>query len=149
MGFSYGAKPQTDQKDEIRLLIGDTDSNDPLLQDAEINYFISVEGESRRAAARSALAIVAKFARCVNESVGRIKVSFEQRVDHYNKLAEELMMEADAVVGTPFAGGISVSDKQTTELDDDRVQPQFNRATHENPRNRFNSEERIDDDFRR
>lgn len=50
--------------DRVRLLIGDTDSNDPLFQDDEITYFLELAGQVvLKAAANACDAAAAKFAR--------------------------------------------------------------------------------------
>ena len=52
--------------------------------------------------------------------------------DSYKSLAAEYDRRAD-LQATPFAGGISASDKLTREQDADRVAPAITRTLHEMP----------------
>ncbi len=40
MTWSYSGDPSSNEKDKYRFLIGDTDENDPILKDKEIEYIL-------------------------------------------------------------------------------------------------------------
>jgi hypothetical protein len=130
--------------------VGDTDSTDQLVSDEEITYSVTTTGTTLLAAGGVAAAIAAKFARKADRSVGDLSISYSQRYDHYLALSKDLIASAnDPMAGTltprPYSGGISVSDKDTRERDNDRVQPNFRRGLHDNPRPAVNEDR--DDDY--
>lgn len=44
MSFSYSGDPKSSEVDAMRFLIGDTDANQPIMQDEEIQYIIDTYG---------------------------------------------------------------------------------------------------------
>lgn len=91
----------TSDKDRVRLLIGDTDENDPLLYDEEIVEILSQRTvldssggtlgvNVPAAAADAAGAIAAKYARSFNFSEDGQSFQAGQRVAHYTELARQL-----------------------------------------------------------
>lgn len=138
MTWNYSGDPSDSQLDEVRFLIGDTDTTDQLLQDAEINYLLTTEGSVLGAAYRSALAIVAKLSREFDQAVGSVKYNLSQRVKQYNDLVLSLKAQLGISGSIPFVGGISISDKESRREDTDRVQPKFTRRQGENPRSSDN-----------
>ena len=93
-----------------------------MLQDEEIDAFLSLEGGRDIAAGHAADAIGATFARQVDKSIGKLKISMAQASNHYFALGERLRFKA-ASRAAPYAGGISQSDKRDVEADTDRVKP--------------------------
>jgi hypothetical protein len=111
---------------QVRRIIGDTDTTDQLLQDEEITFALSQRPSIYGAAAEACRYIAGQFARLVDTAASDLKVAYSQRSKQYTQLA--ILMEAKALArsgGLPYAGGISISDKETREQDPDRVQPQF------------------------
>lgn len=97
MTWTYNNTPGDDDYpgDEVRLLVGDTNEEDPLVQDEEITYFLSlypkVTGKpAYLAAAAAAEAIAAKFARKMNTQIGPLSAQSKQQRDHYVELAAQL-----------------------------------------------------------
>ena len=119
--------------DKVRLWIGDTDSTDPQLQDEEITFFLLDEGAPIRAAVTAADALAARYARVVSTQIGDQKEDAETMIAHYLALANRLRRKAARTGVLPFAGGISVSDKQTREENTDRVAPAFDRTMQDEP----------------
>lgn len=86
--------------DNVRLLIGDTDENDPLLSDTEVEEFIArrqIENSDGEfvanipaAAADAAGAIAAKFARQFNFAEDGQRFDRAQKHGHYLALEEKL-----------------------------------------------------------
>lgn len=46
MSWNYSGDPTNSPLDECRFLIGDTNENEPIMQDEEINYIISQAGDN-------------------------------------------------------------------------------------------------------
>jgi hypothetical protein len=86
--------PITTDRDQVRLLTGDTDAERPLLWDDEIDYFLAKAenvGNIVLAAADCADAIGAKFARDpASHSTDGQSVTTGDRVKHYRDLAQRL-----------------------------------------------------------
>lgn len=134
MTWSYSGDPSSSDKDAIRFLIGDTDTDDQLVNDEEITYLLTVEGNTLLAAARAAESIAAKFSRLADRKIGDYSESYNQKSEAYLKLASRLSAQA-AKSGSkpmPYAGGLSRSDKKSRELDSDRVKPDFEKRMMEN-----------------
>lgn len=93
-----------------------------MLQDEEIDAFLLVEGGRDIAASHAADAIGATFARQVDKTIGKLKMSMAQASNHYFSLANRLRFKA-ASRAAPYAGGISQDDKRDVERDTDRVKP--------------------------
>jgi len=64
--------------------------------------------------------------------VGDLKINYKQRYDNYIALAEKLESKAAVSDAVPFAGGISVSNKDSLQADTDRVKPSIARGLHDN-----------------
>ena len=105
MAWSYSGNPADSEKDAVRFLIGDTDTDDQLLSDAEINYVIVESGGSiYQAAHDAAYAIAGKFSRMASsKSVGDMSISYADRAQAFFALANELLeLSARREVPTPW-----------------------------------------------
>ena len=90
MAWSYDPNLST-KKDEVRLIIGDTDIDDQLLQDEEIEYFLEqTQNSVTQASIKAVMAIIAKLSRKVDKSVGEAKLSLSQQIEHYRRLLSDL-----------------------------------------------------------
>lgn len=118
----------------VRLLIGDTDGGDQLLDDDDLGFFVDEHPQNPYAAAAAACgALAAKFARKVDRTVEDVSVKSSQLHAHYLALAKSLTRQAktkSVAQGLPFAGGVSSGDKAEREADGDRVAPAFSKALH-------------------
>lgn len=123
----------TGSRDQVRYLVGDTDTTDQLTSDEEIAYAVTQKGGVYPAALFVAGRIIAKLARRVSSSVGPVSVSLSDQIRHYNEVVIPEIKQGMASGALPFAGGISVSDKQAQEVDTDRVPPFFTRRTGDMP----------------
>jgi hypothetical protein len=128
--WTYSGDPALSDKDHVRFLVGDVDSTDRLVSDEDIDAAVAVEGAVRSAAAKVAAAIAARFARRVTTSTdGNITKALSHLFEHYMALARNLMRDAATETGAGvYAGGISLSDKQSEEDDTDRAATDFKRA---------------------
>lgn len=129
----------------VRLLVGDTDNADYVLQDTDIAFFLTSAGQDVWwAASLAAGAIAAKYARMVTNSqsdahgVHTLTRQYSDRYEHYIELAEKLMaqrnsnaQQALSATGV-YAGGISQSDKESRAADSDRPTSAFRRDLHTN-----------------
>lgn len=136
MAWTYSGDPASSEKDYVRFLVGDTDTNDQLVQDEEIEAVLADEGNVSLAAAIIAEAIAGKYSRLADISVGKTSISYSQRAASYLALATRLRKQSKqkAIFRVrPYAGGISRSDKENVENNDDRVKPIFEKDLFKNP----------------
>jgi hypothetical protein len=127
MAWSYdNSALATSDKDVVRLIIGDTDTNDQLLANEEINYFLTLHGTVVRAASESARAIAAKFARLMSRSVGGLQADFAAKYRQYLELANNLLQNEEISPVSPYLSGYLYSQHKTRADDTDRI-PIFGR----------------------
>lgn len=142
----YTDDPQNVPADQVRFFVGDTNTSNEELTDPQIAFLLAEEGDSAlRAAARAAEILAAKYSGIADEKqVGPLRLKFSERSGRYSALAKQLWARASAssTVG-PYAGGISVVDKQTKEADSDRVKPSFKRGMMDYPAGTVGEEERL------
>lgn len=126
MSWTYTNDPSSSQRDEVRFLIGDTDSTKAwTLQDGEILYAIAqYPNNILLAAAVCAEAIVARFkgnARA-SKSLDDLSISWDTAAfASYKEIANTLRNRANMRGVRVFVGGISRSQKRTTDSDPDRM----------------------------
>lgn len=118
MAWTYSGDPSSNNKDEIRFLVGDTDTNDQLIQDEEINFlltkWLSVHGTTFYVASIVCETIAAKFAREASYSADGVSVSLSELQDKFKRQAETLRAQHKElfVGGAPDVGGISAYEEQ-------------------------------------
>jgi hypothetical protein len=141
MTWSYSGNPAASANDAIRFLIGDTDTTDQLLSNEEIAWVNSeacgtTTGTTALydAAYRACLMIASKLARLADKQIGDLSVSLSQKAEGYRTQALELkvLSARKGLVPTPYAGGISISDKEIDDEDSDSVRPYFQTGQFEN-----------------
>ena len=132
MSWSYSLT-LTDDKDKVRLLIGDTDEGSQLVQDEEIIFFLTEEGGVYGAAAAACRKIAADFTRKVSivSKESGIKDDMKEKADGFLKLAEEYESRSGRSGLTVFAGGISQADKDERAADSDTTAPAFRKDLHQ------------------
>lgn len=118
---------------QVRLLLGDTQLTAPLLQDEEISQYLGAYGNPYYAAAYAAEAVAGVFSRQVDRSLGGMSLSNSQKATQYLALAQSLRRQGALQAGKPYAGGISVTDKQAQERNTDRVRPEFTKTLFDVP----------------
>lgn len=142
MAFTYDVS--TD-RGKVRLLIGDTDTNDQLLQDNEIDFFLTQANDNvYLAAAYAAEAIAATFSRKADTDVESVSIKYSQRSEQYRKLSSRLEGKGKRVKGSipsPSITGISHDAIRTQRQDEDRVQEKFNIDRFSNPPNAYDLDE--------
>ena len=114
----------------VRLLIGDTDTNDQQVQDEEIVFGLAQANNNvYSAGAWVCRTIAAKYSRNVDSEIsGALKESASQLQDHYNSLADNLEYQGSKLGGLGIAaGGIRVSTVDGVRANTNRVKPEFNK----------------------
>lgn len=87
MTWTYTGDPTTSPKDEYRFIIGDTDENEPILQDGEVLYVLVTYTDTNLRLAHLYDAMAQYFARRIKRKVGPIEESPYMRQLHYEKKA--------------------------------------------------------------
>lgn len=90
-------------------------------------------GSKYAAAAAAARSIGASFSRKVTKEVGKLKISMAEASNHYFSLAEQLDRESHRNAGGAWAGGLSVSDKETQRDDTDWTGERFTSGQFDHP----------------
>ena len=121
----------------VRLLVGDTDTTDQQVQNEEVTFSLSENGNNvYYSGAWIARAIASKYSRKVNtELSGALKADYSDLVTHYNSLADNLEYQgktSGASVGV-LAGGITKSKVEAVRQDTNRIEGSFRRDRFKNP----------------
>lgn len=97
MTWSYSGDPGASNLDEIRFLIQDTDTDDQLLSNEEINYLYDSYGDAYSAAVAAVGVLIAQASRAVEESkrVGDLSLSVKSgaRLAQWQALMDSLKAE--------------------------------------------------------
>ena len=134
MSWSYSFDPASNHRDKVRFLIGDTDTADQQLQDEEIDAVLEDSSDDPYLAAiNCAEGLSAKWSRKANKSVGDLSISYGSVAKSFSDLAQRLRRTASLQLAAPYAGGISIADKDSVEDDSDRVVPAFSVGMHDYP----------------
>lgn len=125
MAWTYSNDPANSTRDELRLFVGDTNSADELLSDEEVAYYLGRHSDNALAAAPEACeGIAAKYSRQANTSNQGLSVAASERAKAYLRLADELR-DRSSMVAEVFAGGLTISGKDSLADDSDAIQPAF------------------------
>lgn len=121
----------------VRLLIGDTNTSDQQMQDAEITFALSENGDNTYLAASwSCRVIASKFARMVTTQLdGALSADYSDLMQHYQQLADNLEYQgktSGASLGVR-AGGISKTAVEAVRANTDRIEGSFRRDRFKNP----------------
>lgn len=135
MAWSYNATNLTTttasgRLNSVRLLVGDTDTTDQLVQDEEVTFALSQANDNiYYAAAWVCRTIAAKFSRMVDTQLdGALQANYSDRAKQYQQLAVQVENQGKKTSGKSlgvFAGGISNNDMSVANRDEDRVKPAF------------------------
>lgn len=142
MAWSYdetdlGTTTTSGRLNSVRLLLGDTDTNDQQVQNEEVIFALAQSNNNiYYAAAWCARTIASKYARKVNTSLdGALSADYSDLSKQYAGLADTLEYQgkkAGATIGIK-AGGISKTAVDGVRANTDRIQPSFRRDRFRNP----------------
>lgn len=137
MSWTYSGNPASSDKDALRFTIGDTNPEDPELQDEELIFVLEAAGAGNitKAGIISLRRILAKYKSLQDEKVGDVDVKWSQRYKSTKAALDDLIVDhAKTSLGSAFAGGISIGDKRNQEDNPDRVSPAFTKTFGQNKR---------------
>lgn len=114
----------------VRLLVGDNNTNDPQLQDEEINFSLAQNNNNVYfSAAFCARLLAGKYARMVDTQLdGALQAMYSDRIKQYTLLAIQMTDMAKKMSGRNLgvvAGGISITAMDIVEANTDRPKPAF------------------------
>ena len=142
MAWSYdatnlGTASEAERINSVRLLVGDTDTNDQQVQNEEITFALNQTNDNvYYAAAWAARSIAAQYSRRVTQNLsGALSANYSDLANQYSQLALDLELngkKAGASIGV-VAGGISISTVDNVRQNTDRVPPSFRRDRFKNP----------------
>lgn len=137
--MAYSGNPATSAKDEVWFLLQDT-ADPPQLSEEEVEYLLDNYGGSvYSAAARGAEILYSRYSgsssrTAVEKQVGPLRLKYSEASELYKGLAASLWRQAGRYNGrTPYAGGISRTDKAANVSNSDRVKPFFSRGMQHYP----------------
>lgn len=134
MTWTYSGDPSTSPKDEVRFLLGDTDTNDQLIQDEEIEYLLTTWEHPILAASYAAEQIATGFTRHVSISGDGMSWSGGELADKFWNLADALRARFRRTSRPrPYAGGLSKRERELDDLDDDLEQTAIRSKLHDHP----------------
>ena len=125
------------RRNTVRLLVGDTDTLDQQVDDAEVLFSLAQSNNGVYfAASWIARAISSKYARRVTTQIsGSLSADYSDLMDHYTTLADNLEYQGKvtgAVIGI-LAGGTTISSINAVRADTNRVEGSFRRDRFKNP----------------
>lgn len=142
MSWNYSAS-STENKDRVRRAVGDTDKDDQLISDEEIEAVLVDQPVVNYAAAAVADLISAKFARRADKTIGKTSISASQVAKAYERIADRLRAGGAGTVpggdgsGVPtavmFVGGTTKSGNRLLADNPDTEQQSFARGQDDNP----------------
>jgi hypothetical protein len=119
-------------RDSVRFLVGDTDSNDQQLDDQEVDGLLNANQPVGSpfpnvylAAAQACISLAARYMRRASMTVGDLSIQLAQVADNYRNQRKYILALANRHLqgGTqPYVGGISESDMDADETDEDLVE---------------------------
>lgn len=133
MTWTYSGDPSDSPRDEVRFLVGDTNTNKQLVSDEEIAFALASTSDSTYgAAALCARAIAGKFSREVNGRFESIWSDDGSKSKQFFDLARRLDIQAKTAgglaLGSPYVGGVSRADMESVRANTDRVDSAFMRG---------------------
>lgn len=118
------------QRNQIRLWIQDVNESRQLFQDEEIDWQITQEANAYTAAASLCDILVARAGGVKYKRIGDLALSYDPLL--YRSISANLRARGMSYQ-VPYAGGISISDKQAAQNDSDWVPPTLPRGLGDNP----------------
>ena len=132
--WSYSGNPSASTRDAVRYHLGDTDPDDPLMSDGELDYLITdwslISTSPRLIAADAAENLANRYAREVTVSADAVTAQLQELVGNYRALAVSLRaQDANRNLGGPDLG------VDADSVPDPSVRPlNFSIGMHDNKR---------------
>lgn len=133
--WSYSGDPSSSDRDAVRYYLGDTDPDDPLVSDGEIDFLLAewlpVSNSKLIVAAVAAENLASRYAREVAVSADGVTVALQDLMDRFLALSGRLRsQDAQRNIGGPDVGGVDLND-----VYDPSVKPlNFSVGMHDNYR---------------
>jgi hypothetical protein len=140
--WSYSGDPADSNNDKVRFLCGQTSTaDDVLITDEEVSFWVAEKPNVYHAAAAACDVLANRYSATQpkSEGYGKTRLDWSDRVDNLRRSAKALRQQANLEGVTPYVGGASVSDKQSVDLDSDRVKPAFSIGMTDHPGTDFGS----------
>jgi len=120
---------------QLRILVDDPDDASKIFEDSHYEGIIAIESNVFRAAATAARTLAAYFSRKVSVAAGPVRVESQHKFKHYMSLAASYDQSAregggsgaDTAAMAPGLSGVSISDIESNNEDDDRYKGAFSR----------------------
>jgi len=135
MAWSYDASnlnttTASGRLNTVRLIVGDTDSSDELIQNEEIAFALEQSNNNvYYAGSLVCRLIAAKYSRLIDTTLDNaISAKYSTRAKQYQQLASQIENQAKKASGKSigvFAGGILKTDMLAANEDTTRVKPAF------------------------
>jgi len=134
MSWSYdpadlGTTTTSGRLNSVRLLIGDTDTNDQIMQNEEIVFALAQTNNNVYYAGSWACHMIAsKYSRLVDLKIEGSSSRYSELAKQYITMSDHLNDLGKRTNGKSLgvsAGGISVSDMTVVSQNDDNVEPSF------------------------
>ena len=134
MSWSYdpadlGTTTTSGRLNSVRLLIGDTDTNDQIMQNEEITFALAQTNNNVYYAGSWACHMIAsKYSRLVDLKLEGSSSRYSELAKQYITMSDHLNDLGKRTNGKSLgvsAGGISVSDMTVVSQNDDNVDPSF------------------------
>lgn len=142
MPFTYSGDPSTSTRNEVRFLINDTNANDVLFSDEELDYLIDEWGsnvyEISRACCETLVSRFSRLADSTSKSVGDISLSesYTAKSQQYQDLAKSFFnRRLRKAPPTLFANAESLKSTNDREIDD--YNTDFFAGIHDNPNSNY------------
>lgn len=111
--MSYTGNPSDSPKDYIRFITGDT--TEPfILEDAEINFLVDQCETVEDATIKAMEVMLPRIAKCVNEKVGDVAVSYSDWYENLKDAYDKLVSRLNTVTGI-YVGGMTCSGVQAAK----------------------------------
>lgn len=120
----------------MRFLSGDTDKDDRLVEDEEIDFLLEESSNNTySAAAMVCESLASKFAREVAHSGDGLSFSGDQLKRQFEERAASLRKMANRRRGPvePYVGGISWDERRKADQDADKIPTHFRSHQHDHP----------------
>jgi len=125
MTWSYDSS-LTQDRDQVRFLVGDTATANQLVQNEEIDWALT-QGGIWFASSLIADSVAGKFSDSADKQVGDLRLSNSQKSKQFRDLAANFRSNMSRISVAPYFGGLTESGKDVDEDNTDLVAPFFRR----------------------